>query len=166
MCPCIAWDFSASSWHTVCCSTPQEKLVWHVFQHEFCKLLRKGKPGTWHPKYLFICFDSKERRKASSTMFKLLPVSYTSLFRVSSQTEGSPPGPGWTIHSHQAETPGKAPQTKNLGLMVQASMPVGTTVHRICGHPLLTGLGQGWRELPFALHTCCLCFPAFFELTL
>lgn len=97
MCPCIAWDFSASSWHTVCCSTPQEKLVWHVFQHEFCKLLLKGKPGTWHPKYLFICFDSKERRKASSTMFKLLPVSYTSFIQSFKPNRGFTPR-AWVDH--------------------------------------------------------------------
>lgn len=150
MCPCIAWDFSASSWHTGCCSTPQENLVWHVFQHEFCKLLLKGLVHGIQN----ISSSVLTQRKGEKQVLQCLSCylrHILHLFRVSSQTEGSPPGPGWTIHSHQAETPGKAPQTKNLGLMVQASMPVGTTVHGICGHPLLTGLGQGWRELPCPL---------------
>lgn len=70
---------------------------------------------------------------------------------------------GGTVQSHGAGPTGKAPQTKNLGLVVQASMPSAMTVYRISGHPLLTGLGQGQRELPVAFHICCLCFCAFLE---
>lgn len=70
---------------------------------------------------------------------------------------------GGTLQSHWARPAGKASQTENLGLMVQASMPSAMTLYRISGHPLLTELGQGQRELTVAFHICCLWFCAFFE---
>lgn len=80
MCTCIARDFSAGSWDIGCLSTSQEKVIRNLFQHDFCKLLLKGKPGIRHPKTV-LPFWLKGRRKVNSTMCKLLPASCTSFIQ-------------------------------------------------------------------------------------